>query len=215
LTKLKPNRKLLYHEKKARKAGYHLIAGVDEAGRGPLAGPVVAASVVLKDLKVKFKNRIDDSKVLSPKARLKAYDEIRRKAFFGVGIIGEKKIDSLNIYKATILTMEKAVKGLGIKPDLLLIDGNLKLKIPCKKVNICGGDSKSLSIACASIIAKVTRDRIMEKYHKAYPHYGFKYHKGYGTKRHFEAISKYGPSPIHRMTFRPIKQDFPGMRRVF
>jgi len=192
-----------------------LIAGVDEAGRGPLAGPVVAACVILKDLRPKFRNRIDDSKVLSPKARLKAYDEIRKKAFFGVGITDEKKIDSLNIYKATILTMEKAVKGLGVKPDFLLIDGNLKLKVPCKKANIIGGDSKSLSIACASIIAKVTRDRIMDKYHKTYPHYGFKYHKGYGTKRHFEALSEYGPSPIHRMTFRPIKHDFSGKRRAF
>lgn len=194
---------MLYHEKRAHKAGYCQIAGIDEAGRGPLAGPVVAACVILKDFK--FKNRIDDSKALTPKARARAYDEILKKAVFGIGIVKEKIIDKINIYHATASAMEKAVGALTGTPDFLLIDGTIRLNLPYKKALIVGGDTKSLSIACASIIAKVTRDRIMERYDRIYPHYGFARHKGYGTRQHKEALVKYGPSPIHRFTFRPVR----------
>lgn len=194
---------MLYHERKARKAGYTLIAGIDEAGRGPLAGPVVAACVILKG--TNFKHRIDDSKKLTYKSRLKAFDEIREKSIFGIGIVGERTIDKINIYHATVLAMEMAVRDLRVSPECLLIDGRLRLDVPCEKICIIKGDTKSLSIASASIVAKVTRDRIMERYHKKYPHYGFKKHKGYGTKAHRDALTKYGPSPIHRTTFRPVK----------
>lgn len=194
---------MLYHERRARRRGYLLVAGVDEAGRGPLAGPVVAASCILKDYK--FRNRIDDSKLLTPSSRLRAYEEIIEKTIYSVGITDEKIIDKINIYKATCLAMEKAVKTLEVEPDYLLIDGRVKLSIPHRRVYIIGGDSKSLSIACASIIAKVTRDRIMEDYDRLYPEYGFGQHKGYGTKQHFRAIRKHGPSPIHRFTFSPLK----------
>ena len=199
-------RRMLRHERKLHKAGYSRVAGIDESGRGPLAGPVVAACVVLKDFS--FNVRIDDSKKLTPKARLKAYTEIDKKASFGIGIVNERIVDQINIYKATIVAMGLAIQDLTQKPDYLLIDGNMRLDLPYKKICIVKGDSKSLSIACASIIAKVTRDRIMEKYHKKYPNYGFIRHKGYGTKQHKEAIKEFGPSPIHRFTFNPIKTLF-------
>lgn len=176
---------------------------MDEAGRGPLAGPVVAACVILRDFN--FKARIDDSKALTPALRLKAYKEILKKSAYSVGISDEKIVDKINIYRATILAMEKAVKGLERAPDFVMIDGRVKVNIPHKKAFIIGGDSKSMSIACASIIAKVTRDRIMEEYDKIYPQYGFRRHKGYGTREHFRAILKHGPSPIHRLTFNPVK----------
>lgn len=195
---------MLYHEKKARKAGYSFIAGLDEAGRGPLAGPVVAAALILKE--TCFKNRIDDSKKLTPHKRLLAFKEIRKKAWIGIGIVDEKTIDVINIFKATSCAMEKSLKNLSVKPDYLLIDGRVRVKSSCKKMNIISGDSKSLTIACASIVAKVTRDKIMVKYHKKFPEYGFSKHKGYGTKEHMRKIRKYGPSPIHRITFNPIKQ---------
>jgi len=164
---------------------------------------VVAASLILKS--THFKNRIDDSKKLTPKSRLLAYREIIEKAWIGVGIKNEKVIDEVNIYRATAMAMEEAVKNLEVKPDYLLVDGRVRLKTHCQKAYIIGGDSKSLSIACASIIAKVTRDKIMEKYHKKYPKYGFLRHKGYGTKEHFHRLMKHGPSPIHRFTFNPLK----------
>ena len=196
---------LLRHEKKARKAGFKRIAGVDEAGRGPLAGPVVAAALLLE--KTSFKNRIDDSKKLTPKARLLAYEEILKKAHIGLGIVSEKVIDEINIYNATIMAMDQAVKRLCPKPDFLLIDGRVKVSAKCKKSFIIGGDSKSLSIACASIIAKVTRDKIMCEYHNKYPQYGFLRHKGYPTKEHKRCLRKHGPSPIHRLTFKPVKKS--------
>lgn len=195
---------MLRHELRAEKQGYRYVAGLDEAGRGPLAGPVVACSLILK--KTDFKTRIDDSKKLTPKSRLKAYKEILSKAYFAVGVISEKVIDDVNIFNATRLAMEEAVRALSVKPDFLLIDGRVKVGTPCKKANIMRGDQISLSIACASIIAKVTRDSIMEKYHKKYPQYNFSRHKGYGTKEHMRLIKKHGPSPIHRRSFHPISE---------
>jgi len=186
-----------------RKAGYSCVAGVDEAGRGPLAGPVVASACVLKDMH--FINRIDDSKKLSPKARENAYSEIVDKAVIGIGVVGEQIIDKINIYRAAALAMEKAVQNLLVLPDMLLIDGRIKLNIQCKKTCIIKGDSKSLSIACASIVAKVTRDNMMLAYDREYPLYGFRKHKGYGTRQHKAALKKHGPLPIHRFSFSPVR----------
>ena len=196
-------RPTLLHEKKARSNGHNIIAGIDEAGVGPLAGPVVAAAVILNEYK--FKNTINDSKLLTPEKRLRAYKEIRKKSVYSISIVEKDVIDRVNIYNATRLAMEKAVVNLSIKPDYILIDGTIKLSIPYKGHSIKGGDRRSLSIACASILAKVTRDRIMKKLHNMYPQYGFARHKGYGTAAHFSAIEKYGPSPLHRVSFEPVK----------
>ena len=194
---------LLLHEKNLNRSGYSSIAGVDEAGRGPLAGPVVAGAVIIKD--VRFKERIDDSKKLTAKSREKAYREILEKSIVGVGIVSEKTIDKVNIYQATKKAMQMAISRLKIPPDYCLVDGNMKIVTKCPLRCIVGGDSKSLSIAAASIVAKVTRDRIMVKYDKLYPQYGFAKHKGYGTKEHMAAINEHGASPIHRNSFRPIR----------
>ncbi|MDP2943006.1 MAG: ribonuclease HII [Candidatus Omnitrophota bacterium] len=194
---------MLYYERKLKKQGKRHIAGVDEAGRGPLAGPVVASAVVLKDFR--FRNRIADSKALSRKARERAYEEILEKAYVGIGVVGEKEIDRINILQATLRAMEMAVRDLSVKPDYLLIDGITCPVIPHPKLAIIDGESHSISIACASIVAKVTRDLIMFYYDALYPKYGFARHKGYGTKAHFGAIRRHGPCPIHRFTFSPIK----------
>ena len=193
---------MLAYEQRFESQGYKAIAGVDEAGRGPLAGPVVSAAVILRQ--VKFKNRIDDSKVLSASQREKAYSEIRKKAWVDIGIVGEKIIDQINILEATILSMRRAISFLSPQPDFVLVDGNMSLNLNIPYESIVRGDAQSLSIACASIIAKVTRDRIMSIYHRKYPEYGFLEHKGYGTKSHFEALKRIGPSPIHRMSFAPL-----------
>lgn len=193
-------RLMLSHEKRARGRGFTAIAGIDEAGRGPLAGPVVASAVILTDLE--FTHKIDDSKKLSPVKRELAYQEIITKAIVGIGTAGEDIIDRINIRKATILAMENAVANLGVDPDYLLIDGRLELDLPHKQKSIIRGDSASLSIAAASIVAKVTRDRIMSSYHKLYPGYRFDLHKGYGTKSHIMRIKRFGLSPIHRRTFK-------------
>jgi ribonuclease HII len=198
-------RRLLLHEKRLSSAGYRAIAGVDEAGRGPLAGPVVAGAVILKSLD--FRHEIDDSKKLSDKKRRKAYGEIIRKAAVGIGIVGEKRIDEINIYRATIEAMQAAVANLKIPPDYIIVDGRMKLAAKGPVKCIVGGDSKSLSIAAASIIAKVSRDDIMLSYHDKYPQYGFARHKGYATSYHKHALKKHGPSPIHRMTFAPVKNS--------
>lgn len=193
---------MLYYERKYKRKGYKLIAGVDEAGRGPLAGPVVSAAVILKS--ASFKNRIDDSKILSAKQRESAYHEIREKAFVGVGIVDEKLIDKVNILQATRLSMKLAVSFLQVSPEFVLVDGNSPIDISMPFENIIGADAKSLSVASASIIAKVTRDRIMAVYHKLWPEYGFSRHKGYGTKEHIDVLRKIGPSPIHRVTFKYV-----------
>ena len=194
---------MLYYEKKAKKKGFKLIVGIDEAGRGPLAGPVVAAAVLVG--KKLFKERIDDSKRLSPLKREKAFFEILRNCLVSVGIVNNKEVDKLNILNATNQAMEQAVLGLGIKPDYLLIDGRMKLNLPFRKECIIRGDSRSISIAAASIVAKVVRDAIMLEFDKIYPQYGFKYHKGYGTRKHFFVLKNFGPCLIHRKSFMPVK----------
>lgn len=186
-----------------------MIIGVDEAGRGPLAGPVVACAVSL--LSCRFKNRIDDSKKLTPRQRETAFAEIIRKSVFGIGIVSEKVIDRLNILEATRLAMKQAVESLIAKFENrgrdkrlhLLIDGNLTLDIDAAFTAVIKGDSKSKSIASASILAKVIRDRIMVIYDRLYPEYRFYQHKGYPTKIHRLALKKFGPSIIHRTSFRP------------
>jgi len=193
---------LLAHERNLNRRGYRSIAGVDEAGRGPLAGPVVAAAVILKTFS--FKERIDDSKKLSAKKREKAYNEIIKKSIVGIGIIDEKIIDRINIYQATKKAMYAALSKLEIPPEYVIVDGNIKLAAKCPIKCIPKGDSKSLSIAAASIIAKVTRDRMMLEYDRIYPQYGFARHKGYGTKLHMLTLKINGPSPIHRKSFHPV-----------
>lgn len=196
---LSPKGPTFYYERKFALKGYKLIAGVDEAGRGPLAGPVVSAAVILRSRR--FKNRIDDSKALSPLQREKAYDEIKKKAYLAIGIVSEVIIDKINILQATRLSMQRAISNLSPNPEFILVDGNVPLDIRIPFKNIIAGDAKVLSIACASIAAKVSRDRIMSVYHKRWPEYAFIEHKGYGTKKHLEILRKIGPSPIHRLSF--------------
>jgi len=197
-------RGLLLHERRLSSLGYGSIAGVDEAGRGPFAGPVVAGAVILKESD--FAAEINDSKKLSPKKREKAYREILEKAIVGVGIVDEKTIDEVNILRATQKAMEIAIANLKVRPDYVIVDGRVRLATRCPIKCIIEGDSKSLSIAAASIIAKVTRDRLMVEYDRLYPQYGFARHKGYGTRRHKTALKNHGPSPIHRYSFRPVRE---------
>lgn len=192
----------LFYEKKAADLGFSRIAGIDEAGRGPLAGPVVASCVIIKELD--FQERIDDSKKLSEKRREKAFLEIIRLCDVGIGLATVEEIDRLNIFNATLLAMKRSVEELAQAPDYLLVDGRMDLDLPQKKNCLVGGDSLSLSISCASIIAKVFRDRLMLEEDKKYPEYGFIRHKGYGTKEHMDAIASCGLSPIHRRTFGPF-----------
>jgi ribonuclease HII len=180
--------------------GFQLVAGMDEAGRGPLAGPVVAACVLFPP-GVTLEG-INDSKKISPKKRNELYDRIMSKALaVGIGIIGAEEIDRLNILKATRNAMEMAVQEMDVQPDYLLVDALEDLEIPILHKGIIKGDEKSHSIAAASIVAKVTRDRYMGEMDRYYPKYGFGRHKGYGTKEHIQAIHIYGPCPIHRKTF--------------
>ncbi|MCX5725817.1 MAG: ribonuclease HII [Candidatus Saganbacteria bacterium] len=184
-----------------RANGIRYIAGIDEAGRGPLAGPVVAAAVILPHKTII--RGLDDSKKLSPKKREKLYIEIQKKAVsIGVGIVSEKVIDRINILQATLRAMHEAVERLSITPEHILVDGDKKIpSLSLNQTAIPKGDSKCSSIAAASIIAKVTRDRIMVKLDAEYPGFGFAIHKGYGTKAHKKALRKYGRSPIHRLSF--------------
>ncbi len=176
------------------------ICGIDEAGRGPLAGPVVAGAVILpKDCDILY---INDSKKLSAKKRDELFDEIQEKAIaVGVGVVSSEQIDQINILQATYEAMRLAIKDLGIMPDILLNDAVTIPQVNVPQVPIVKGDAKSVSIAAASIIAKVTRDRMMQVYDEKYPEYGFAAHKGYGSAAHMESIRTYGPCPIHRRTF--------------
>lgn len=183
--------------------GVGSIAGVDEAGRGPLAGPVVAASVIFpRDVLIEG---VNDSKKISEKQREKLYDVIRAQALtVGVGIVGHEVIDRINILQATILAMRKAIEEMKGKPDFVIVDGNSFRHETLRFQNVIGGDAKSFTIAAASIIAKVTRDRMMREFDHQYPNYGFAQHKGYGTQRHLDAIREFGLCEIHRKTFHSI-----------
>lgn len=194
---------MLSYEKDLAKKGYKLIGGIDEAGRGPLAGPVVAGCVIL-DNDVPILG-VDDSKKLSKSQRESLYWEIKDKAIaIGIGVVDNKVIDQINILQASLEAMIQAVKNLPIKPNYLLIDGQFCPKIDLPKQAIISGDKKSLSIASASIIAKVTRDKIMDDLDKIYPQYGFSRNKGYPTDEHISALKKYGVCEIHRKTFAPV-----------
>lgn len=198
-------RDLWAFENDARKSGYSLIAGIDEAGRGPLAGPVVSAAVVLPE--TFCVDDVDDSKKLTPKKRADLFPEIQKDALaVGVGIVEAETIDCMNILQAALFSMAKAVEDLAIQPDYLLIDGPFQIPLDLPQNTLPKGDSLSISIAAASIIAKVTRDRIMVDFDRIYPEYGFSKHKGYPTKAHRAAIRKYGCSPIHRKTFKGVKE---------
>lgn len=196
--------KMLTYENKYYQEGYQYIAGIDEVGRGPLAGPVVAAAVILRpDF---YLPGIDDSKKLTEIKRECFFKEIKEQAVsIGIGIIGNDEIDRLNIYSATKKAMLTAIDELTPKPDFLLIDA-VKLETPYAYEAIIKGDEASVSIAAASIIAKVTRDRLLKKYDEIYPGYGFASNAGYGTKEHLEGIKKHGVTPIHRKSFSPIKE---------
>lgn len=212
------NQKLQQFDLDVREGGARVLAGVDEAGRGPLAGPVVCAAVIVRDPSLPFASRINDSKKLSAKARDAAYDEIQSRCAVAVAIKDHKRIDAINIYEATLEGMREAVEALGQmtgpegpeaavgRPALVLIDGPIKLAVRFAIRGIVGGDGQSLSIACASITAKVTRDRMMMTFHEQFPQYGFDKHKGYGTAQHLAALREHGPCPIHRRSFSPITQ---------
>ncbi len=219
----------LSEEKKLWKKGYKRVACLDEAGRGPLSGPVVAAAVIIKNLKtelpfveakvkkrtkssspLKIKNFKDlkDSKQLSPKKRKEFYKLITKNPDmeWGIGKVSEKIIDRINILEATKLAMKKAIQQLKRKPDFLILDGNFKINSSIPQRSIIKADEKVFSCAAASILAKVTRDRIMERFDKKYPQYGFGQHKGYPTKLHRKMLKKYGICKIHRKSFRPVKK---------
>lgn len=197
----------LFFEKKLVESGYKYIAGVDEAGRGPLAGPVVAAAVILPE---KFScNQLNDSKKLSPSKREKIYNElmnVNSKVISAFAVIDEGVIDQINILRATHMAMAQASSNLPIEPSFVIIDGMPVKGFPFNNESIIKGDSKSLSIAAASVIAKVERDKIMLNYSKEYPEYKFEKHKGYGTKLHLDALKEFGPCKIHRKSFAPVKK---------
>lgn len=187
-------------ENEYREKGFNIICGVDEAGRGPLAGPVYAAAVILpSDCVIEGLN---DSKKLTEKKREALFDEIKEKALaYGIASADEKKIDEINILNATFLAMKRAIASLSVRPDLALIDGNQKPHTDIEEVTVIKGDAKSMSIAAASVLAKVSRDRFMLEMAEKYPQYEFARHKGYGTKLHYEKIAQYGVCDIHRRTF--------------
>jgi len=195
----------LRHEKKAYRNGATLVAGVDEAGRGPLAGPVVAAAVILPR---EYRHRsLNDSKQLSESQRAAIYEELTAHPGiqWAVGESSVEIIEQYNILRATERAMYVALQGLSARPDHVLVDGLPVRGLPIPQTAIVGGDAKSFSIAAASVIAKVTRDRQMLELDRLYPQYGFAVHKGYGTPDHLAAIARYGPCPVHRRTFAPVR----------
>lgn len=200
-----PRQTPLDFELSARSRGFTAIAGIDEAGRGPLAGPVIAAAVILPenfDLP-----GLTDSKKLSARKREELYPLICAQArAFAIGLSSAETIDRINILQGTLLAMKLAVVRLKIPADYLLVDGISKVAVSTPQLTIKQGDSRSLSIAAASVLAKVVRDRLMCSFDRHYPHYGFVEHKGYGTAAHLTAISRYGPSPLHRKTFRGVRE---------
>jgi ribonuclease HII len=193
----------LYHESMAREAGYERIAGVDEAGRGPLAGPVVAAAVILPEgLRLEG---VRDSKEMTAKAREEAFWVItRRAAALSIGVVSQRHIDESNILKASLEAMKRAVLSLTPKPEYFLVDGIHEVPVPIPQKCLKKGDRISLSISAASVVAKVYRDRIMRAYHEMYPVYGFSENKGYGTLKHRAALRAHGCCPLHRLTFKGV-----------
>ncbi len=193
---------MLTYENEYIQKGYSLIAGMDEAGRGPLAGPVVCACVVMPLDKNSIILGVDDSKKLTPKKREQLFEQIKQTAIcYSIYEVDNKTIDQINILNATRLCMQNCVKTLSKMPDFVLVDYITGLDLPIPNIAIVKGDAKSYSIACASILAKVYRDKLMEKMHEKYPNYNFKKHKGYGTKEHIENLQKFGKCEIHRDTF--------------
>jgi len=197
----------LDEEDKLKSLGYELIAGIDEVGRGALAGPVVASAVILPHpANLPWFGLVRDSKELDSRKRESLFDLINKEAIaVGIGIVPPQIIDSVNILKATKLAMIQAVEKLPKQPNFLLIDRVTLSQCPIPQKGITRGDKLCLSIACASIVAKVTRDHIMEEFDQIYPGYGFARHKGYGTGRHISCLRKLGPSPIHRLYFAPVR----------
>ena len=195
-------------ERDARGRGYGLVAGIDEAGRGPLAGPVIAAAVILR---ADYRDpRINDSKKLSSRLRETLYDVIQQEALaIGIGVVEAPVIDTVNILQATLAAMKESVLGLSPRPDYLLVDGINRIPVPIPQQPVIHGDALSISIASASIVAKVSRDRIMEMYHRQFPQYNFLNNKGYGTREHREAIIRYGRCKIHRSSFHVAEIDYP------
>ena len=193
-------------EREARSRGHRIVAGVDETGRGPLAGPVIAAAVILPP---DYENgEIDDSKKLTPRQREKLYEVIQGDAVsVGIGLCEAPVIDAMNILQATLAAMKEAVLGLSERPDFLLIDGLNRIALSIPQETIIHGDALSVSVASASIMAKVSRDRIMEMYHRQFPQYNFFKNKGYGTPEHREAIARYGRCKIHRRSFHLAEID--------
>ena len=192
--------RLLHFERELWNMDYTYVAGIDEAGRGPLAGPVVAAAVIFP--KGTYISGVDDSKKVSANKRELLYTEIMNTSYsVGVGVVSEKEIDRTNILQATFQAMHKALEVLTVHPQFILVDGRELPGSPCSQNAIVGGDSRSFSIAAASIVAKVTRDRIMSDYDQQFPEYGFARHKGYATSEHRAALAKYGPCDIHRRSF--------------
>ncbi len=202
----------LYFERTARASGYCCIAGLDEAGRGPLAGPVVAAAVALPEgLLV---DGLTDSKQMTESERERLYDIIIAQAVsFGIGVVGERIIDDVNIYQATIIAMERALEALSPHPDYLLLDAITLPRIPLPQKPLIKGDCRSHSIAAASILAKVTRDRLMLELHERYPQYNFQKHKGYGTREHLALLEQHGPCEAHRRSFKPVSRLLRGEAR--
>lgn len=188
------------YENEAKADGYNIVCGIDEAGRGPLAGPVCAAAVILPDGCII--EGVNDSKKLTEKKREQLFDVIKDTAVaYSIATADEKEIDEINILQATYLAMNRAFRGLSVRPDMVLVDGNRDPGLGIPTRTIVKGDANSMSIAAASILAKVTRDRFMLEMDKKYPEYQFAKHKGYGTKLHYEMLDKYGASEIHRMSF--------------
>jgi ribonuclease HII len=197
-------------EKTAREQGFSIIAGVDEAGRGPLAGPVVSAAVILPE--VVCLEHLDDSKCLSPARREALFEAIYEKAIsVGIGLVDPPEIDRINILQAALLSMAMAVANLRPTPEYLLVDGTFSIRLNVPQRAVKHGDRRSASIAAASIVAKVTRDRLMRLYDDEFPGFGFAQHKGYGTKAHRAAISTLGYCPIHRKTFRGVREYIDGL----
>ena len=195
-------------ERSLRQKGYHYIAGLDEVGRGPLAGPVVAACVILDESG--DSSSFVDSKSISAEKRNTLYRELQQnRARIGVGIVSETEIDRVNILQASLLAMKKAVLSMSLQPDFLLVDGNKPVPMTIPQQTLVKGESRSASIAAASIVAKVVRDELMDEYHLQYPQYNFQQNRGYPTLEHREAIRTHGPCSIHRQTFKGVREFLP------